>query len=382
MYCTRLQLNDMKSIESNTKSRYQQIADDLRLQIIRGQSEPGEKLPTFDDLVTSFDTSRSIVQMAVGQLRDQGFVRSDGRRGMFVEDYPPHLYRYGILFPGHPGDSYWSRFNASLSQEAIRLQAQTPGYRFECYYDLHKTAKANGIDHLLDDVRQQTLAGLMVMPFCDHVLEHATVAQSGIPILHLFGSTESNRLPSLTTDHDDYLTQRVLPQLKSLGAHRVAAVSMAEHPSAELVSMVQSAGLQTRKSWIQYVSRDYPETIRRIIWLLFELPVDQRPDGLLILDDNLIEHVMLGLNDCGLVVGKDIHVYSQNNWPCESPNVLPIHRYGVHTGQMLVKACQILNDMRQNIDVPQFQSMPSWFEKELPKSVTFDDEIPDCFMQE
>ena len=146
--------------------------------------------------------------------------------------------------------------------------------------------------------------------------------------------------------------------------------------------MIHAAGLQTRKSWIQYVSRDYPETIRRIVWLLYELPADQRPDGILILDDNLIEHVMLGLNDCELKVGKDVHVFAQNNWPCESPNMLPIHRFGVHTGQLLIKACRLIDDMRQGKSIPEFQSMPSWFEKELPKSVSFDDELPPCIEQE
>lgn len=372
----------MKPVESNTKSRYQQIADEMRSQIIRGQSGPGEKLPTFDELVECFDTSRSIVQMAVGQLRDQGFVRSDGRRGMFVEDHPPHLYRYGILFPGHPGDAHWSRFNSALTQEATRLAAQTPGYRFECYFDLHKNALNNGIDRLLDDVRQETLAGLMVMPFCDQAVNHPIIKQSGIPVLHFFGSIESGRLPSLTTDHNDYLTKIVLPKLKANGANRIASVSMAEHPTAGLMSMIQSAGLQTRKSWIQYVSRDYPETIRRIIWLLYELPVDQRPDGLLILDDNLIEHVMLGLNDCDLSVGKDVHVFAQYNWPSDSPSMLPIHRFGVHTGQFLIKACRVIDDMRRGQDVPQFQSMPSWFEKQIPRSVTFDDDLPPCIERE
>ena len=91
---------------------------------------------------------------------------------------------------------------------------------------------------------------------------------------------------------------------------------------------------------------------------------------------------MLGLNDCELKVGKDVHVFAQNNWPCESPNMLPIHRFGVHTGQLLIKACRLIDDMRQGKSIPEFQSMPSWFEKELPKSVSFDDELPPCIEQE
>lgn len=177
MYCKCIQLNSMKLETSNTKSRYQQITDELRLQIIRGNVLPDEKLPTFDTLVTHFNTSRSIVQMAVSQLREMGFIRSDGRRGMFVQKHPPHLYRYGILFPGHPGDAYWSRFNTSLTHEATRLQTQTPGYQFQCYYGLGKKNTLKDFNQLLEDVQNKTLAGLMVMPFCDHVFEHPVMQQ-------------------------------------------------------------------------------------------------------------------------------------------------------------------------------------------------------------
>ncbi len=371
----------MKPIESNTKSRYQQIADELRLQIIQGQTGPGEKLPTFDDLVTMFDTSRSIVQMAIGQLRDQGFVRSDGRRGMFVADYPPHLYRYGILFPGHPGDAYWSRFNNSLTQEAARLQSQTPGYRFECYYDLNKNESAS-LNQLLEDAANHTLAGIIEMPFCDHVLEHPTIKHSGIPILYLFGPEDSDRLPSLTTDHHSFLVDNVMPKLIDMGAQNVATVSLADHPNPNMLSLIQNAGLYSKRSWIQYVSRDHTETIRRIVWLLFDEDANVRPDSLLVLDDNLLEHVMMGLADCNLQAGRDVFVFSQNNWPCDTPRMWPIQRFGVHTGQLLISACRLIEKMRDNQPIERYQSMPSWLEQDIPQYPGFDDPLPDLIHYE
>lgn len=366
----------MKNDKNNTKSRYQQIANKLREQIIHGDIKPGQKMPTFDDMVTNFDTSRSIVQLAVSQLRDQGFVRPDGRRGMYVEQHPPSLYRFGILFPCHPGDNYWSRFNTSLTHEAMRLQSQCIGYRFACYYNLHEQNVSEDFKRLREDVQNRTLAGIMVMPYCDYVLEDPVIQQSDIPVLHLFGSSTSGRLPSLTTDHDRYLRDKVFPAIKRFNPKRLAAVSIADRPTFNLLSMIETAGLTSRRSWIQYVGRDHPETVRRIIWLLFELPKDRQPDCLLILDDNLLEHVMLGLADCHLQPGLDVHIFSQNNWPSETPRMQLIHRFGVHTGQLLIAGCRTLDKMRQGQTVPEFQSMPSWFENEIPTSVTFSDELP------
>jgi hypothetical protein len=56
--------------------------------------------------------------------------------------------------------------------------------------------------------------------------------------------------------------------------------------------------------------------------------------------------------------------------------MMPIHRFGVHTGQLLITGCRTLDQMRQGQPFAEYQSMPSWFENEIPQSVTFDDATP------
>ena len=359
----------------NTKSMYQQVADDLRHQIVTGELSPGQKLPTFEVLIAQYEVSRTIMQGAIAQLRELGFIRSDGRRGMFVEQYPPHLYRFGILFPGHPGDKYWSRFNSSLVGEAVRLQSQTPGYRFEFYYDLHKKQTSEHLGRLASDVENNTLAGVMEMPFCEHVVEQLQIKQSNVPLIHLFGSQQSTRLPSITTYSESVLKDDVLPWFHGNGCKRLAALNLIEHPMHSLPQLAQSAGLQTQRAWMQYVSREHCELARRMVWLLFEAPCHQRPDCLLIMDDNLIEHAMAGLVDCNLKPGTDVFVAAQHNWPCESPCMLPLKRYSFHAGQLLIMACRMLDQMRLKKTIPRYQLLPPLFEDQMPESVGFDDAI-------
>lgn len=365
----------MKMNIDNTKSMYQQVADDLRNQIVTGKLLPGQKLPTFDVLIAQYEVSRTIMQGAIAQLRELGFIRSDGRRGMFVEQYPPHLYRYGILFPGHPGDKYWSRFNTSLINEATRLQSQTPGYRFEFYYDLHKKQTSEHLGRLASDVENNALAGVMEMPFCEEVVEQLQIKQSNVPLIHLFGSLQSTRLPSITTSSELSIRDEVLPWFGSNGCKRLAVLNLVDHPMESMLDMIGASGLQTQRGWMQYISRDHAELARRMVWLLFEAPAHERPDSLLIMDDNLIEHAMAGLVDCNIKPGTDVFVAAHHNWPCESPCMLPLKRYSFHAGQFLVMACRILDQIRSHESVPIYQFLPAIFEDQIPDSVGFEDQI-------
>lgn len=375
MYLHQYNYIDMNTFDINTKSRCQQLADALHQQILAGECQPGDKLPTVDKLMDRFDASRSIVQMAVAKLRDNGFIRCEGRRGMFVDSHPPHLYRFGVLMPCSQGNVNGSRFNQLLIHEAMRLQNQASGYRFEFYYDLSQKDTAGDTQRLLTDISQQTLAGLMVLPECEHLLEHVEIRNSGLAILHLFGPASSDRLPSISAMPDIELIDHVLPAFKSQGAKRIAVLDLSNHPHPQIVQQIQDCGLKSQPSWIQYVSRDFPQAARQIVWLLFELPASKRPDGLLILDDNLMEQVLLGLADCKVQVGRNVQILAHHNWPSEQLNAWPIRRFGMHIGQMLVAASQTLQHIRDGKDVPNYQCMPCWFDDQVPDSVRMDDAI-------
>lgn len=93
-------MNAAQPVKSN-KTR--QVLSALRKRITDGRYRPGDKLPTYDEMEAEFDVSRMVLQQAVGRLRDDGFVRSFNRKGLFVSDAPPHLCRVALLFVDSPG---------------------------------------------------------------------------------------------------------------------------------------------------------------------------------------------------------------------------------------------------------------------------------------
>lgn len=66
--------------------RYQQIADDLRAKIERGDYPPGSQLPTEQELTLRYGASRNTVREAVRVVVNLGLVQPQAGRGTFVAE--------------------------------------------------------------------------------------------------------------------------------------------------------------------------------------------------------------------------------------------------------------------------------------------------------
>ena len=76
----------MDIIVSNKSSRplYDQIASQIKAQIIEGTLSAGEALPSIRSLAKSLHISVLTVQKAYDLLQDQGFIESTAGKGCFV----------------------------------------------------------------------------------------------------------------------------------------------------------------------------------------------------------------------------------------------------------------------------------------------------------
>lgn len=66
----------------------QQIADDLRSQIDRGELLPGDQLPTIQQLCDRYNVSRATVLKVLGILESEGKIDRVPRWGTFVAESP------------------------------------------------------------------------------------------------------------------------------------------------------------------------------------------------------------------------------------------------------------------------------------------------------
>lgn len=68
---------------------FQQIADQLREFVERGDLRPGDALPTVRQLATDLGVAPNTVARAYNDLQDSGWLTSDGRRGTRVAQSIP-----------------------------------------------------------------------------------------------------------------------------------------------------------------------------------------------------------------------------------------------------------------------------------------------------
>lgn len=73
----------------SSRSKTQQIIDDLTAQITAGTLKPGDRIPSARELRERYGTSSTPVRDAINNLKARGFLVGDAGVGVFVADHPP-----------------------------------------------------------------------------------------------------------------------------------------------------------------------------------------------------------------------------------------------------------------------------------------------------
>jgi len=74
-------------IEFNTsKPIYEQVIDEIKRQIARGEIEPNDKLPSQRELAEEIEVNPNTVQRAYREMENQNLVETKRGRGTFVKD--------------------------------------------------------------------------------------------------------------------------------------------------------------------------------------------------------------------------------------------------------------------------------------------------------
>lgn len=102
---------------------FQQIADQLREFVERGDLRPGETLPTVRQLAADLRVAPNTVARAYTELQDAGWLTTDGRRGTRVADSTPaeDLKRRALVLQGDVEAYIRSLRRRGYSKNEIRI---------------------------------------------------------------------------------------------------------------------------------------------------------------------------------------------------------------------------------------------------------------------
>jgi GntR family transcriptional regulator len=169
------------------------ISEQLRHQILNGEYQPGEQLPSEHQLMATFGTSRITVRRAVNNLVNQGLVNTQQGKGAFVTEQRKVTYslssplvfleqdmtRQGVKFSIQN-----LTFEKVSAPESIRAMLQLPKHKPESYLQkkiflMDDAPGAVDITYILPKLGEafaQDLTCKMTFP---------TLEQNGIAIAHI-----------------------------------------------------------------------------------------------------------------------------------------------------------------------------------------------------
>ena len=82
----------MESITGGNTPKYQELMEQLRLQIVSGEIAPGQKLPSENTLSAQYQVSRQTVRKALAILQNEGYIYAEHGRGTFCSEMMRHAH--------------------------------------------------------------------------------------------------------------------------------------------------------------------------------------------------------------------------------------------------------------------------------------------------
>jgi len=295
-----------------------------------------------------FEVSSLTMQRAMDQLLEDGFIDAQGARGTFVAERPPHQYRIGLAFAPERHDPKWSNLWSAFLAAADRVE-RSAAFRFETYLGMDPHLDTEGSWRLKRDIERRALAGVVVDHWSLPVLHALGLPRRSIPTVCIMEQKGPARIPCLSLDVDAFY-DKALARLKAAGCRRVATIALGNAEVWKHLPVIERLyrrhGLKYRPERVQGVpimpAFDWGEHTAR---LLMKGPTRERPDGLIISDDNLAVPVATRLVAAGIRGPTDQRVVSLGNWPALPRVPLEFEWIGFDMCNLMERAVQAIHGL-------------------------------------
>ena len=341
----------------------------LRTNILSGHWSPGSQLPARLELLRSLKTTPVTLHHSVQRLVNDGFLRTAAGSGTFVSELPPHLNTYAVVFIYDPANwrdkENWSRYYQAMNQATVRLQQET-GKRVLMFHGIDQHADSEECTRLITYIERQRLAGLI---FTNHpyTFEGTPILDApGLPRVAMMSDPDAKlpHVPAVSFDGNMWVT-KALDHLAAQGRRRVALIDFGMGPdfSARVQAGLAARGMVSHRRWHQFVSLRNSEGATNAVELLMN--DRERPDALLVEDDNFVEQAAAGLVAAGVSVPKEVTVIGHANFPVAPTKLLPMRLLGYDANLFMRTAVDLIDRQRAGEQVPRETKLPALWEEEI-----------------
>lgn len=345
----------------------------VRDAIADGRLRPGDQLPFRDQLARDFDVAPATAHRAFARLIEDGYVVTRGRWGTFVAPRPPNLFDVALVFNDGKFDTLRNRFMLALTTEASHYDNRAP-FRLTPHYNVGWAAHDQQVDPENATLERQTVARTLsqralagvIWTYAEHTLIPTAPGMAHVSV----GSSKPAK--GCRGIFMAGVEERLVHEVARRGGRRIALLLHA----ADLRGMpvfqecVARAGLEMRPTWIFGVQPISREWAHHYVSSLFACPEADRPDSLIVADDNLVESALSGLVASGAADRTLLAMHA--NFPVSNDTRGLGVRVGYDSRELLAAATGLIADIRR----------AAWGEGEAPPdsitvSARVEDEIVD-----
>lgn len=300
----------------NGKTKYFILMEQLKKDILSGEIQPGEKLPSENELAAAYSISRHTVRKALGILENEGYVTAAHGRGTFCSERMRHMknsHNIAVI------TTYISDYIFPRLIQGMDRVLSANGYSII----LKNTGNSRKMEaKCLEELLQKDIDGLIIEPsksqlLCKHSNLYAQLEQYAIPYVFIQGIYEEMEdKPHILMDDckGGYL---VTKYLISLGHRRILGIFKAD----------DSQGRERHRGYVQALQEaGLPYDPDQVIWFHTEdrktkpamsvgrlLSQGQNIDGIVCYNDQIAVQVIEALTELGRKVPEDISVTGYDN---------------------------------------------------------------------
>ena len=349
------------------KVKQDQVVERLRQGIFQGRLSG--RLPRQAVLARRFGVSRATMTAAIARLKHEGFLSARQKTGTLVHTRLPHLHNLALVLPTAPDAfHYWSRHYAALVRQAQILEHGLDR-SITIFHDVANPLSPER-QRLIHMIQTQQLAGVIFPSGPFYAIGTPILDHPGVPRVAL---TTDHRLPSITVINmvPHSFVDKAVRYMADCGRRRIAFIGLplSAEEDRHVDGLLQKGGMKCPPAWRLGLSLEFPVSARNCARLLMYADQKARPDGLVILDDNLVDDAVAGLVAERIRVPEDLEVVAHCNFPWPEIKVMPVKRIGLDTRGFLLTAIDLIDRQRRGESVPPMTMIEPIWEDELSSDV-------------
>ncbi len=301
-----------------TPSRHDRVAAVLR-EMIQSELKPGDPLPSVRDLMKALGVSMPTVRAGQAILASEGLLEVRQGRGVFVAEHASR-WRIGILSELdllHPRTGHYFRALASEVTTRLIEAGLTPELYNGKYLGMDPQDEPT-CPRFWIDVEAERLDGAVIVDLPHTTAWEKRLEESPIPLVGSY--------TDLTTCTDsESIVSLAARRLAEQGCRRVALITWELNRVLDpFLRTVSDTGMMTSEAWIRgnldpaVPGGGWDEF--REVWTA----TDEKPDGLIVLDDMLFQDAQLAIFELGIQVPEDLRIAVQTNRGSEVTVRMPV----------------------------------------------------------